>query len=70
MDDAKRLEEEADAILKEDAKKKGFIKEGGTYGYGKYAKKYGILTPHDVATIRHHEFPADFARLRRKEDED
>lgn len=61
MDDreSRRLEAEADAILKEDAKKEGHIKEGGVYGFGKYAKQYGILTPHDIATIRHYEFHTD-----------
>jgi hypothetical protein len=59
--EARRLEQEADAILRQDARSKGFIKK--TYGYGKYAKEAGILTPHDIATIRHHEFPAEFDRL-------
>ena len=69
MDESKRLEQEADAILKEDARAKGFIKKGGKYGYGKYAREAGILTPHAVATIRHYEFPADFNRLKRQESE-
>lgn len=59
--EAKRLEKEADALLRADAKEKGYIKK--KYGYGKYAKAAGILTPHDIATIRHHEFPAEFDRL-------
>lgn len=63
-----RLEKEADALLRADAKAKGYIKK--TYGYGKYAREAGILTAHDIATIRHHEFPGDFDRLRRGEDED
>lgn len=63
-----RLEAEADALLRADAKEKGFIKR--KYGYGKYAKEAGILTAHDIATIRHHEFPADFDRLKQAEDQD
>lgn len=66
--EARRLEREADALLRADAKAKGFIKK--TYGFGKYAREAGILTAHDIATIRHHEFPGDFARLRRNEDID
>lgn len=66
--EARRLEKEADALLRADAKEKGYIKK--TYGYGKYAKEAGILTAHDIATIRHHEFPAEFDRLRIGEDQD
>jgi hypothetical protein len=67
-EEARRLEGEADALLRADAKEQGFIKK--TYGYGKYAKTYGILTAHDIATIRRYEFPGDFNRLRRDEDHD
>jgi hypothetical protein len=66
--EARRLEQEADAILRQDARDKGYIKK--TYGYGKYAKEAGILTPHDIATIRHHEFPALFDRLVTEQDQD
>lgn len=66
--ESRLLEREADFLLREDAKAKGYIKK--TYGFGKYAREAGILTAHDVATIRRYEFPADFARLRQAEDQD
>lgn len=66
--EARRLEKEADALLRADAKDKGYIKR--KYGYGKYAKDAGILTPHDIVTIRKHEFPAEFDRLVSSEDQD
>lgn len=68
--EARRLEKEADALLREDAKAKGFIKPRGKYGFGKYAKEAGILTQHDIVTIRKHEFASDFDRLDTGDDEE
>lgn len=62
------LEKMADAILQEDAKRQGFVKNA--YGFGNYAKQYGILTKHDIATIRIYERSGDPENVRRHDEDD
>ena len=55
-------------VSRQDARAQGFVKK--TYGFGKYAKQYGILTKHDVATIRIHERGGDVDQLQHDHPDD
>jgi hypothetical protein len=50
----RRLEAEADALLKQDAKDRGFIKDNGR-GFSAYARSIGIVTKKTLETTYKHE---------------
>lgn len=50
----RRLEAEADALLKQDAKASGFIKDNGR-GFSAYARSIGITTRKTLETTYKHE---------------
>jgi hypothetical protein len=50
----RRLEAEADALLKEDARRRGFIRPNGR-GFSDYAREIGITTKKTLETTYKHE---------------
>lgn len=50
----RQLEAEADALLKQDARDQGFIRENGR-GFSAYARAYGITTKKTLETTYKHE---------------
>lgn len=45
------LERQADELLREDARKGGYLKGQSLRGYGDYAREYGILTSKQQSEI-------------------
>lgn len=48
---AKQLEKAADELLREDARKRGYIKGKSLRGYGDYARAHGIMTSKQKSTV-------------------
>ena len=57
----RRLEAEADALLKQDAKASGFIKDNGR-GFSAYARSIGIVTKKTLETTYKHEAAVSILR--------
>lgn len=47
----KDLEKQADDILRQDARDRGFIKGKSLRGYGEYARKHGIMTSKQKSVV-------------------